>query len=223
MILKNEFITSIINYSAIFNVFTLKQDFMCGRFENKFSLQDLVLMLGSLKVIHKDTPVKPLNIAPTEEINSLFYEEEKYCLEQLRWGIKFSSESHLIFNTRIETIKEKPFWQKLYDENRCLVPMTGFYEWKKSGSKKTPFRLFLPEEPLFFAAALYSTNKLKEKEVSLITTTPNKFVSAVHHRMPVIIGKNEIEEFFSHPVEENINRSVPLSDSVKMEMEPADI
>lgn len=196
---------------------------MCGRFENKFSIQDLVLMLDSLKIVSGEEEAKPFNIAPTDEISSIHKEKERYHLSKLKWGIKFSPESHIIFNTRIETIKEKPFWKKLYDRNRCLVPMTGFYEWKKSGSKKIPFRLYLPEEPLFFVAALYAQGKEFGREVSLITTTPNKFVSAVHHRMPVIIPSSEIEDFFKRPVEENIAVSVPLSDAVKMEMEPAEI
>jgi len=196
---------------------------MCGRFENKFSLQDLVLMLDSIKIIHSVSETKPENIAPTERINSLFREEETFRLEPIQWGIKFSPESHLIFNTRIETIKEKPFWKMLYDKNRCLVPMTGFYEWKKSGTRKIPYRLYLPEEPLFFVAALYSVNKNKGKEVSLITTTPNKFVSTVHHRMPVIVEKNGIESFFTQSIEDNIERSAPLDDAVAMAMEPAEI
>jgi putative SOS response-associated peptidase YedK len=196
---------------------------MCGRFENKFSLQDLVLMLDSIRIIHSPAQSKPENIAPTEKINFLYREADVYHLEQIPWGIKFSPESHLIFNTRIETIKEKPFWKTLYDKNRCLVPMTGFYEWKKSGSRKIPYRIYLPDEPLFFVAALYGLNKNKAKEVSLITTTPNKFISSVHHRMPVIVGKEGIGDFFNQSVEENIEKSVPLADSISMALEPADI
>ncbi len=180
-------------------------------------------MLDSLNLVSEEEETKPFNIAPTDEINSILKEKEKFHLSKIKWGIKFSPESHLIFNTRIETIKEKPFWKKLYDRNRCLVPMTGFYEWKKSGTKKIPYRIYLSEEPLFFVAALYAQGKEFGKEVSLITTTPNKFVSSVHHRMPVIIPAPDIEKFFSRPVEENIALSIPLSDTVKMEMEPAEI
>ncbi len=194
---------------------------MCGRFENTFSLQDLILMLDSLDLVIESDKGKPENIAPTEKINSIIPEENRFRLLSSKWGIQFSPESPLIFNTRIETIKEKGFWKGLYDKNRCLVPMTGFYEWKKSGTKKTPFRIYLPETPVFFVAALYTLNKQKEREISLITTTPNEFISKIHHRMPVIIPKEGIERFFSSPVEENIEISVPLRENVKMEMEPA--
>jgi len=196
---------------------------MCGRFENKLSITDLVQILNTLQLPADHVSKKTVNISPTEEIFSILKEEEKFQLAPLRWGIKFSKESPLIFNSRIETIKEKPFWKSLFDKNRCLVPMTGFYEWKKSGSKKIPYRLFLPDEPVFFVAALYNINKVSGKEISLITTTPNKFVSNVHHRMPVIIRPGDAERFFSQPIEENIARSLPLADSVKMEMEPAEL
>ncbi len=196
---------------------------MCGKFENKLSIADLVKILKTLLLPLDLTGNGTVNISPTEKIFSILKEEEKFHLTPLQWGIKFSKNSPLIFNSRIETIKEKPFWRSLFDKNRCLVPMTGFYEWKKSGSGKIPYRLFLPDEPVFFVAALYSTNKSTGKEISLITTTPNKFTAPIHHRMPVIIHPGEVENFFLQSIEENIARSVPLSDRVKMEMEPVEL
>lgn len=196
---------------------------MCGRFENKLSVQEISRLLGALQLPFNELKTKPFNIAPTENIQALMNEDKGIVLSAGRWGIKFSADSPLIFNTRIETIKEKGFWKKLYENNRCLVPMTGFYEWKKSGSKKIPHRIYLPDTPLFFVAGLYSNNKEKGKEISLVTTVPNKFISKIHHRMPVIVAPEKMEAFFSATLEENISNSLPLSDDIIMEMEPAEI
>ncbi|MBK8549918.1 MAG: SOS response-associated peptidase family protein [Ignavibacteria bacterium] len=74
----------------------------------------------------------------TENIPVITYNKGKKFLTRMKWGIRFDPEnkSPLIFNSRDDTIKEKPFWQKIFDQNRILIPMFGFYEWVDKGKKK---------------------------------------------------------------------------------------
>ena len=112
---------------------------MCGRFESKPSTEGLVDQLKQLSldlVVEEEGNNKKVNIAPTEKINGIRKRDEIYLLSKFNWGIKFSSDSPLIFNSRMETILEKKFWMNTFDKNRCLVPMSAFYEWTKEGSKK---------------------------------------------------------------------------------------
>jgi len=198
---------------------------MCGRFETKPSLQTLVSALEKHKVdlvIELElVKSKTENIAPTNKIFSISYSDNNYRLSYTDWGIKFSEKSPLIFNSRIETIKEKRFWKGLFDKNRLLVPMSAFYEWKKEGTRKIPYRIFLPDEEFFFVPALYTLNKEKEISASLITTTPNKFIKPIHHRMPVILKIKDGLNYLIDDSETNLTRCVPYSG--KMDMEPADI
>lgn len=195
---------------------------LCGKCEYKSSLEKLIEIL-KIKLEFSNELLKRIKkdkISPTDLIINLSKKNDEIILEVSNWGIKFKSDSPLIFNSRIETIKEKPYWKGLFDKNKCLVPMTGFYEWKKSGKKKIPYKIFLPDEEIFFVPAV-STNINNEKCISLVTTEPNNFMKDIHHRMPVILNKEQVKDFFDNEVETNIDLCKPLADSVSMEMEEA--
>ena len=100
--------------------------------------------------------------------------------------------------------------------------MTGFYEWKKEGNKKVRYKIFLPQEDLFFAAALGTIDKDKKESVSIITTTPNKFMKSIHNRMPVLLRMQEGIDYLTDSIEINLKRCKPLEDDIKMEMIPDD-
>jgi putative SOS response-associated peptidase YedK len=198
---------------------------MCGRFENKPSIQSLVAELKKeniqLELMLEGEKNKPANIAPTDKIFSITGKDNPYKLSLTNWGIKFSADSPLIFNSRIETIKEKPYWGKLFDKSRSLVPMSAFYEWKKEGTKKIPYRIFLPDAEIFFVPAIFHTDKDKNVFTSLITTTPNDFIKPIHHRMPVIFKIKEGIKFLTGDAESGLLKCVPYEG--EMELEPADI
>lgn len=199
---------------------------MCGRFENIFSLADLIHFLEEdfqhILNTEKPTNIKKRNIAPADQILTIKKQEENYLLDDLKWGIKFSEKYSLIFNSRIETITAKANWKGMFNKNRILIPMTGFYEWPKINGKKIPHKISLPDEKVFFVPGLF-TNVKGELQASLVTTEPNEFMRNVHHRMPVIFTKDMIKGYFTNSVEDNINLCAPLDDSKKMDMELADI
>ena len=197
---------------------------MCGRYEHKYTLEKL---LEVLKINEKFTEefikrIKKDNIAPSDLVINLSQRDGRIILEVSNWGIKFKADSPLIFNSRIETIKEKTYWKNLFDKNKCLVPMTGFYEWKKSGKRKIPYKIFLPDEDIFFVPAL-STNINNKKCVSLVTTEPNSFMTDIHKRMPVIFNKEYVTDFFENDVQTNINLCKPLADNIPMDFEEAQL
>jgi putative SOS response-associated peptidase YedK len=101
-----------------------------------------------------------------------------------------------MINARSETLLEKPSFKPLLVNNkRCLVLADSFFEWKKQGKEKQPFRIYLPERDVFFFAGLWSSWKDPEGEMynsySIITTAPNKLMAKIHDRMPVILTREE--------------------------------
>jgi putative SOS response-associated peptidase YedK len=150
---------------------------------------------------------------------SVLIRKDVYQLTKVNWGIKFKEDSPLIFNSRIETIKEKTYWNSLLSKNRCIVPMTGFYEWKTEGKKKVKYRIFLPDSNIFFVPAIFHKDKEEKIFASLITTTPNEFIKKIHHRMPVIFDFNEAIGFLNDENDKNLDRLIPYDDKKKMEME----
>jgi putative SOS response-associated peptidase YedK len=186
---------------------------MCGRFESKPNAEGLLEQLGQLNidfVVEKENELKTVNIAPTENITGIRRQKDKFLLSSYAWGIKFSQSSPLIFNSRIETILEKKFWMNTFKTNRCLIPMSAFYEWRKENGVKVPYRIFLKTEDLFFVPALYYPGKGKTISASLITTTPNAFIKPIHHRMPVIFTYKNAVSFLTNTVEQNLNLCVPF-------------
>lgn len=199
---------------------------MCGRFENTLSLQSVFDLLKEngikAEILDKKTKTGLTNIPPTAKIISISKNESKHIVSPVNWGIKFSPKSPLIFNSRIETIRDKKFWWNLLGRNRTIVPMTGFYEWKKEGTRKQPYRIYLPEEDVFYVPALF--HKMKDEIfASLITTTPNKFIKKVHHRMPVIIDFPTAMRFLDSDVNDAVEICKPYSDKKKMDMEAVDL
>ena len=195
---------------------------MCGRFESKPKAEGLLKQLKQLNIdliVEKDDGLKTVNIAPTENIIGIRKQEDKYLLSSYDWGIKFSKSSPLIFNSRMETIIEKKFWLNTFNRNRCLIPMSAYYEWKKEGGKKVPYRIFLKTEDLFFVPALYYANKENGLSASLLTTTPNEFIKPIHHRMPIIFTYQNAVSFLINTIDQNLKLCIPFPHPCRMEME----
>ena len=199
---------------------------MCYGFTQKVEAATLMreLLSRNKKTVNilDNKKQKKENVSPTDLILTIHRQEEKYLIDSLYWGIKFSDRSTLIANSRIETIKEKFYWRELFDKSRYIIPMSGFYEWKKEGNKKVRYKIFLPDENFFFAAAIGTIDKDKRQAISLITTTPNKFLEPIHNRMPVLLRMQEGIDYLTDSLEVNLKRCNPLNDDIKMEMIPDD-
>jgi putative SOS response-associated peptidase YedK len=197
---------------------------MCSRFENKESGISIFKRLNKNSsgnyVLEEFDDVKNQNIAPTDRIIVLLRKDHKFIITDAQWGIKFKNEktSPLIFNSRIETIREKSFWKNLFANNRCLVPATAFYEWKTFNNKKIPHKISLENCDLFFFSSIYTviSNILS---VSIITTEPNNFMKNIHRRMPHINSSDYINSFFYSQTDLLLNDIKPLSNEIPMRID----
>ena len=74
----------------------------------------------------------------THNVPVISYDNGEKFLTKMKWGIRFNPEkkSPLIFNSRDDTIKEKPFWWRTFDKNRILIPMFGFLSGRTSDRRK---------------------------------------------------------------------------------------
>ncbi|MBN1632991.1 MAG: SOS response-associated peptidase family protein [Ignavibacteria bacterium] len=197
---------------------------MCSRFENKESGISIFKKLDKNSngefILEEFEDVKNENIAPTDRIIAILKENDKFRITEASWGIRFKDEKTfpLIFNSRIETIRKKPYWENLFKINRCLVPATAFYEWRTVNNRKIPLKIILENSGLFFFSSVYSVinNKLM---VSIITTEPNRFMKNIHTRMPHIIKEENFFDFFNDESNKFIKEIQPLDDKIPMEIE----
>lgn len=153
----------------------------------------------------------------TEKILSVYKNHDGYKLTLSSLGLKYSKKTPRVFNSRIETIKKKQNWLDLFSNNRMLVPMSGFYEWKKEGTQKIPYRIFIPGEELFFVAALYHIESENNFSSSLITTLPNDFVKPIHNRMPVIFTIRDGIKYLNNEMGPALDMCLPFNGEMKME------
>ncbi|MBD3362836.1 hypothetical protein GF362_03895 [Candidatus Dojkabacteria bacterium] len=170
---------------------------MCGRFvldiDNQF--------YPRFRIKEAVYGIKPrFNIAPSQEVPVITNNNGKNELVIMQWGLvpfwaKDSSIGSKMINARSETIDEKPSFKKAFRSQRCLVPATGFYEWKTEGGKKIPHYVHLKKEKYFAMAGIYDRWKGHDDEsittFTIITTEPNEIVAKLHHRMPAVLEKED--------------------------------
>lgn len=197
---------------------------MCSRFENKETGKSIFKKFEKDFQILNFAPdnLKQINIAPSDDILVIQKNERQLELKCFTWGIKFpGKDTPLIFNSRIETISEKPYWKKLFITSRCLIPATAFYEWQSFGKIKIPQKISFESMPLFFLAGIYV--KIEDRVfASLITTVPNSQIVKIHNRMPVVLSRDEGVEFLNFKDEKAMSYCKPVDENIKVNIETAE-
>lgn len=176
---------------------------MCGRFAIQVPGEELAAHFN-LKAIPEIEP--RYNIAPSQQVNIVKGISGEFILSSARWGLiphwaKDEKIGYKLINARAETVSEKPSFRSAFKQRRCLIPASGFYEWKKVGSQKQPYYFQLKGSPVFAMAGLWETWKSSTGETvesfTIITTEANDIVSQIHNRMPVIIPREGYNKWFS--------------------------
>jgi len=129
------------------------------------------------------------NAAPTQSMPVISVNDGKVSVKKMVWGIdrKLGPDVEKnLFNTRSEKALGR-FWGKTVRTHRCLVPANGFYEWKKSKDGKQPFWIYSPLHKLIYFAGIYDVDNEGNEHYSIMTASPNKEMSQLHDRMPVIL------------------------------------
>lgn len=109
-------------------------------------------------------------------------------------------------NARSETVFEKPSFRSAIKSRRCLIPATGFYEWRHEGKEKIPYFVSAKDQEIFSFAGIYEswTNTVTGEIInsfSILTMEANELMKYVHNnrnRMPVIINKEDEKYWLSN-------------------------
>lgn len=152
---------------------------------------------------------KRFNIAPTQEAPVVRAAEHGGReVAMLRWGLVPSWAKDLaignrMINARSETAAEKPSFRSAFRSRRCVVPATGFFEWKGEPGRKQPYAITAGDQPLFAFAGLWERWKPREGDpvetFTILTTDANESVAAVHDRMPVILPAGSVQAWLEAP------------------------
>lgn len=180
---------------------------MCGRYSLHSSPEVVALQFGLERVPGFEPRY---NIAPGAA--ALIVKADGAALAH--WG--FKGKMH---NARAETLPVKLSFRTAYHRRRCLVPASGFYEWKRAGALKQPYYVQPSDKPLFAFAGLWETWQDKQA-FTLITTAANLTMQTIHDRMPLIIAPEHYagwlygEEGLMRPAPPGAIRCHPVSPAV---------
>lgn len=131
-------------------------------------------------------------------------------VQSFKWGLipfwvkdkKQADEiKRMTLNARADTIFQKPSFREPIMKKRCIVPSTGYFEWRHEGNKKIPYYIYVKDEPIFSMAGVYDLwlDKVTDEVVntfSIITTDANSLTDYIHntkHRMPAILSTENEE------------------------------
>ena len=171
--------------------------FMCGRYTFTFDAKSLADAFGM--VPPGFDIVKGYNWAPGQYVVIVRPEKGQRVADVAFWGlipswVKDPNTSPKPINARAETLEEKPTFRTAFRRKRCIVPASGFYEWKADGKTKLPFYIHPTDGDLFAFAGLMEDWQGPNGEVMvsacIITTEPNDLMAEIHNRMPVILPRD---------------------------------
>ena len=169
---------------------------MCGRYELHTHPAALALAFG----LPAPPSLKPrYNIAPMQDVPVIRLSGENLReLAHVRWGLvprwaRDPSIGSRMINARAETLAQKPSFRTALKRHRCLIPASGFYEWKLiPGAAKQPIHIGMKDGSPFAFAGLTERWLSPEGEVldtcTIVTTQANALLAAMHDRMPAIIA-----------------------------------
>lgn len=123
--------------------------------------------------------------------------------QMMRWGLipKWAKDEKIgykLINARAETVFEKPLWKGIITKQRCLIPANGFYEWQKRDDGKQPFFIRPTDQEMFMFAGIWESRKHDDviwNTYTILTTSPNKEMELIHDRMPVILSKDDHDQW----------------------------
>jgi putative SOS response-associated peptidase YedK len=177
---------------------------MCGRFTQRYTwrdIQELYGLLGAARNLQAH-----YNLAPTDAVDAIVPGDGANRLVSMRWGLvpawwkKSLKDVPATFNARAETVADKPMFRDAFERRRCIIPASGYYEWRKTsdGSKKPgkaskqPYYISAAGGGVLSFAGLWDTWRHPQSgealaSCTIIVTAANAFTRAIHDRMPVIL------------------------------------
>jgi putative SOS response-associated peptidase YedK len=133
------------------------------------------------------------NIAPSESVLAVRPADGGREAVPLRWGLvrPGSEDARAPINLRIETVAKGAF-RSTFRERRCIVPLTGFYEWKRAGKARQPFNVRRKDGKVFGVAGLWERLESGQQEplesCLVLTKAASGVVVPIHDRMPLILA-----------------------------------
>ncbi len=196
---------------------------MCGRFaffgNGSFGYESLQLP--------EPPPFESYNIAPTQDILAIRTTPETGRVEYalLHWGLvpfwsKTAKSPHSLINARAEGIEKKPFFRSPFRHRRCIIPASGFFEWKLIEGHKQPYFVRPVGGGYFALAGVWDHWQGEDGKAinscAIITTEANAMMREIHERMPLILEQGDLGTWLAPDTDQKMALAmlVPFADGM---------
>jgi putative SOS response-associated peptidase YedK len=194
---------------------------MCGRDYTTFSEEELYFRYlnrkGWVWSVKEEIPEFSANYnrCPTQIGLVLSVHEKSLQFRTMRWGLVPAwaksvkdADKYSMINAKAEEIHEKRSYKAAYQKRRCIVPASGFFEWKRGPKTKQPFAIHLKDSAIMSLAGIWESwtdkeNNLVVESYCLLTTSANTAMAAIHHRMPVILSAEDEQRWLDPLITEH--------------------
>ena len=178
---------------------------MCGRFSQAYTWGEIYAF--SQPLTEPVSPARNLqaryNIAATTTIDILVKTDAGRELWKARWGLippwhkGTAKQIKPHINSRVEGIDTNSLFKRAYVKNRCIIPASGFYEWRGEEKNKTPHFISAKEGAILAFAGIWERWRDENGEeiisASIITRDANDWMSKIHTRMPAMLHPDDFE------------------------------
>lgn len=195
---------------------------MCGRFS---LATEQSIIEEQFDVLIQEELSYRYNIAPSQNVFVIGSNGQDRIGRFMRWGLvppwsKDLKIGYKMINARSETIDEKVSFKTPFLKKRCLIISDGFYEWKRNGKEKHPYRFVMKDRQPFALAGLWECWNKGDQHLftcTILTTEANKVTEEIHNRMPVILRKDDFHMWLDpnyHKVKELKSLLVPFDEGL---------
>lgn len=139
------------------------------------------------------------DLRPTQRVDTLMSTPSGLHQVTTHWGIQPSWATRIIINAKIETAAEKPTFKQAFALARCVVPVSGWYEWRSEGAKKQKYLFSAAQgHPMLMAGIVFQNTD--GPRLVTFTSAPISQCAAYHDRMPLMIAPDALEFWLHSPV-----------------------
>jgi putative SOS response-associated peptidase YedK len=167
---------------------------MCGRYYLEISKENMSFVSNIDSYEYKTN----YNISPQSIVPAIINNE----LINTKWGyfpswLKEQDNSRPLFNSRYESLLEKKTFTSAFRNNRCLIPLSGWYEWRTENDIRQPYFFYNKENLQIYTAGLFWKRSNGDIETSIITREAVPPLDNIHNRSPLILNNFQIESWLS--------------------------